>query len=344
MLVDDSGISRVLMARWLDESGAQVVSQASNGREALANIASARPDIVLLDIEMPGKSGIEILPLLREASPQSRIVMVSTLTQRNAAITMEALSAGAVEALAKPNSDWSGSSVAEFRRRLVETVWGICQGSEAAWPVGAAAEVRSAGRAGTRRARPSIVAIGASTGGPAALFSLLKHLPKAPRVPILIAQHMPPMFTGLLGTHLTRQTGISSAEAVHDDAITQGQIYIAPGAHHMSVRRAADGTPRIRITDDPPENFCRPSVNPLFRSVADIYGSAALAIMLTGMGKDGLEGTKAMRAAGAHILAQDAVSSIVWGMPGAIVHEGLADDVLSIEDMGPFVADLVGGS
>ncbi len=348
MLVDDSGVSRALMTRWLNEAGVDIVATARNGEEARDLIADIRPDIVLLDIEMPRLGGIDVLPDLLKRCPGVKIIMVSTLSRRNARITIDALRAGATDALAKPDSGWAGTSAPAFREELVRKV--LALGAEQTEPTVEKIVKPRANRiadSAARRAVPvhaaggdtSIVVIGSSTGGPNALFTMLNQLPQSPSAPILIAQHMPPMFTSILAEHITRLTGISAAEAVHGEPLTAGRIYVAPGGLHMSVTGGPGRRSLISLSDAEPENFCRPSVNPLFRSAASGWGSSALGIVLTGMGSDGLDGARALKAAGAQVLVQDAATSVVWGMPGAIVRAELADAVLPLEQLGARLAD-----
>ncbi len=341
MLVDDSGVSRALMARWLGEAGVQIACMARNGEEALAEVVAARPDVILLDIEMPRMSGIEVLPQLLALAPRAKVVMVSTLSRRNARISLDALRAGAVDTLAKPESGWAGQGAPAFRDELIRKVLALGTRVDVTVPrVAIDGPVRPE-RARTPLKRPAIVGIGASTGGPRALFALLQGLRKPPPVPILITQHMPPMFTAILAEHLTRLTDIPAAEAVDGEQLAPGRIYVAPGNSHMSARRYQDGSAIISLSNGVPENFCRPSVNPLFRSLADGWGKAALGIVLTGMGSDGLAGARRMKEAGAAILVQDAQTSVVWGMPGAIAKAGLANEVLPLDHLTVELASLL---
>ncbi|MGB3723499.1 MAG: chemotaxis response regulator protein-glutamate methylesterase [Pacificimonas sp.] len=351
MLVDDSGVSRALMARWLTEAGVEIVAQARNGEEARDTIVAANPDIVLLDIEMPRLGGIDVLPHLLKRVPGVKIVMVSTLSRRNARITIEALRAGATDALAKPDSGWAGTSAPAFRDELVRKVRDLGEADTVAvaipdvaprpWPQRVVQKPSPPASPVKARGSTGIVVIGSSTGGPNALFTMLKHLPSSPAVPILIAQHMPPMFTSILGEHITRLTGISAAEAKHREPVVPGRIYIAPGGRHMSMS-GGPKHPLICISDDPPENFCRPSVNPLFRSAASGWGENAFGIVLTGMGSDGLDGARALKAVGAQVMVQDAASSVVWGMPGSVFNAGLADAVMDLDGLGTFLATELG--
>lgn len=343
MLVDDSGVTRALMQRWLGEAGIEVVAVASNGEEARNRIAACQPDIVILDIEMPRLGGIDVLPELLALVPGVRVVMASTLSTRSAEVTVAALRLGACDAIAKPTTGWAGRDTADFRGELIRKI-------KALGPRVDAARAKPALPAGTRRVEtppaadvpevpaaatgpaPKLVVIGASTGGPNALFALLADLKAEGGAPILIAQHMPPTFTSIFAEHLQRVSGRKAAEAEHGEPLQRGRIYVAPGGRHMEVARSRRGG-ELRLTDAPPENFCRPSVNPLFRSAA-AWGPEAFGIVLTGMGTDGLTGAKELKDAGARIFVQDAASSVVWGMPGAIARQGLADAVLPLDRLG----------
>ncbi len=332
LLVDDSGVSRALMKQWLhDDPSIRVVATAANGAAAIEMAKTHAVDVIVLDIEMPGMDGIAALPRLVEVAPDARILMASTLTTRSARVTFEALNLGATDAIAKPRSGWATSAGPEFREEFVRKVRALGEAERPQLavrqvPVGATAPYT---RAEPSRVVPQVVAIGASTGGPNALFELIEALPKPVRVPIIVTQHMPPMFTAILAEHLGRRSGLKACEAADRMVVHPGTVYVAPGGRHMEVMRVG-GTVRIRLTDAVPDNFCRPSVNPMLRSAAEAWGAATLGIMLTGMGSDGLDGARAVVAAGGTMLAQDQASSIVWGMPGAVVKAGLASEMLSV--------------
>lgn len=341
MLVDDSGVSRALMAQWLhDDPRIKVVATATNGRDAIIAAADHDLDVIVLDIEMPGIGGIEALPRIIAAAPHAKILMASTLTTRGARITFQALELGATDAIAKPRSGWASTHGPEFRAEFVRKVLAL---GELAGSGNRPRKSRSAPRARVEpvvavpvytRASPStvaprVIAIGASTGGPNALFELIEQLPKPLRVPIIVTQHMPPTFTAILAEHIGRRSGLKCHEGTDRMIVEAGSVYVAPGGQHMEVM-AAGGRVRLRITDAPPENFCRPSVNPMLRSAAEVWGAGTLGIMLTGMGSDGLEGARDVVAAGGTMLAQDQATSVVWGMPGSIVKAGLAAETLPL--------------
>ena len=351
MVVDDSAVVRGYIVRLLEaEPGIEVVATCSNGQSAI-QLASRMPiDVIILDIEMPVMDGLTALPKLLEANPAARIVMASTLTQRNAGVSLEALARGATDYLPKPST--SGISTnGEFRRELIDKVVTLGRGVRKAPRTMAAPtlvmpapqqastsfKLRSASPS-----RPQMLVIGSSTGGPQALLSLLTALPQAINAPILIAQHMPPMFTAILAQHIGRAAGRPSAEATDGTELRPGSIYLAPGNFHLEIAR--DGTSNIsRLTQAPPENFCRPSVNPLFSSAARLFGSDVCAVMLTGMGSDGLDGTRRLAAAGAPVIAQDEASSVVWGMPGAIAGAGLCSAVLPLSQIAGHLATIFSG-
>jgi two-component system chemotaxis response regulator CheB len=342
MLVDDSGVTRALMTRWLVDAGIDVVATARDGQEALETVAKAAPDVLLLDVEMPRLGGIEVLPALLAAAPDMRVIMASSLTTRSAEVTIEAFRLGASDAIAKPMSGWASHGAPEFRGELVRKVRALGE-SQAARPQ---LQVRAKGPVHRDPATedspplslvlpegppPDLIVIGASTGGPNALFGLLARLPADSRAPIVITQHMPPTFTKIFAEHLGRVSGRPAQEAEHGAPLAPGSIYVAPGGRHLEVMRGGPhGT--ARLSDAKPENFCRPSVNPLFRSAA-AWGEQALALVLTGMGTDGLEGVQVLKQAGGRVAVQDAASSIVWGMPGCVARAGLADAVLGLEPL-----------
>ncbi len=364
-MVDDSAVIRGLISRWLDEDeNISVVGTASNGVMALKYLVSQKPEVVILDIEMPEMSGMEALPLMIKEVPDIKVIMASTLTRRNAEISMKALEIGAAEYVPKPESSREINASAEFRQSIQCKVNALgaalrksrsqplpgkksgCFGS--GFKAGKiVAEVLTSGNAGQvlRRAstvRPKILAIGSSTGGPQALLELLGSIKDKLTVPVVITQHMPATFTSILADHLARATGRSCAEARDGDLLVDGQIYVAPGGYHLTVVRQ-NGQVKIDLNQKPQENYCRPAVDPMLRSVAEAYGAAALAIILTGMGYDGKKGAEVLVGAGGTLLAQDEASSVVWGMPGAVTAAGLCSAVLPIGEIGPSVIKMMSG-
>ena len=353
VIVDDSAIIRGLLARTLEaDPEIQVVETVSNGQLAIAAVTRSVPDVVVLDIEMPVMDGLTALPKIIEADPGVKVIMASTLTLRNADISMKALALGAADYIPKPTSAGDISSGYDFKRDLVAKVKALGAARRAAGaptrtprrPAGAKAvpgQAPTLYRDATVKLRdapviaPQVVAIGSSTGGPQALFQLLPGLVAELRQPLLITQHMPATFTTILAEHIRKLTGRPCAEAVDGEPLTGGKIYIAPGNFHMTVANA-EGRNIIRLNQNPPENFCRPAVDPMLRSLAQIFGRNVLTIILTGMGHDGLRGSEAVVKAGGVVVAQDAATSVVWGMPGAVATAGICSAVLPLVEIGPY--------
>jgi two-component system, chemotaxis family, protein-glutamate methylesterase/glutaminase len=346
MIVDDSVVIRGLVARWVGEAGGfEVVTTAANGRAAVEALERVEPDIVLLDLEMPEMDGLTALPQLLRRRPGLKIVVVSTLTRRNAEISLKCLSLGAVDYLAKPDGHRRVTTSVEFRQELIEKLKALA-GSRmrASRPQVrlAATAPRPAARLGA--SRPRCLLIGASTGGPRAIEEVLIGLGSTlQQLPVLVVQHMPPMFTGVFADHLRVQVGVRACEPEDGEALVAGTVYIAPGGRHMGLS-TGPGNPTIRLDDGPPENFCRPAVDVLFRDAAAIFGSGAIAAILTGMGSDGTQGARALVRAGASIIAQDEATSTVWGMPGSIVRAGLAKTILPLDAIGPALKGHIAGS
>ena len=354
MVVDDSAVVRGLVSRWVDEEpGLKVVARHANGKLAVEDVVRSAPDIVLLDIEMPVMDGLAALPLLLRARPGLRVLMVSTLTQRNAEISFKALALGAIDYVPKPDTNREITIQPDFRREVIEKIKVLGplglrrKGADVPdFTTAAQLEGGEKSRAFRRRAfslvPPRVIAIGSSTGGPQALGSLLGALsPSLSRLAVLVAQHMPPMFTTVLAERLARATGREAREGRDGEPLKLGSIYVAPGDHHMTVARQE--APCLRIGSGPPVNFCRPAVDPLFASVASTFGPAALGIVLTGMGSDGAAGARAIAEAGGSVIAQDEVSSVVWGMPGAAAASGVCAAVLPPDEIARTVTKLVRG-
>jgi len=329
LVVDDSVVVRKLLSDALASSAeAQVAGTASNGAIALAKIPQLNPDVITLDIEMPGLNGIETLTEIRKLYPKLPVIMFSTLTEQGAAITLEALSRGASDYMTKPsNSESLAGAMEQVRRDLLAKIIALGRRSASA----SFTPLLSATRNSVDRPI-DILAIGTSTGGPNALAEVIPRLPKDFPIPTVIVQHMPPLFTRLLADRLNGQSKLEVLEAEAGKALEAGQVWIARGDYHMTVTRKG---PRavLNLNQDPPENSCRPAVDVLFRSVAKTYGSNVLAIVMTGMGSDGERGAAHIREAGGEILAQDEASSVVWGMPGAVVNSQLADKICPLSEM-----------
>ena len=349
MIVDDSAVVRGLVARWLNEAGQfEVVGTAANGRVAIDLVDRAQPDIVLLDLDMPELDGISTLPHLLRKRPQMSVIVVSTLTQRNADISLKCLQLGAVDCLPKPESSREVTTSAGFRGELIAKLQGLAASRhrKTGMQAGPSAAVRPAAVARPRpvAVTPRCLLIGASTGGPRAVTQVIASLGLAlQRVPVLIVQHMPPIFTAVFAEQLGAQSGVRAREPQHGEKLLPGHIYVAPGGRHMGLARG-EAQPTIRLDDGPPVNFCRPAVDVLFHDAAAVFGAAAIAAVLTGMGSDGTLGAQSLVEAGAGVIVQDEATSTVWGMPGSIAKAGLAQEILPLDRIAPTLkAALTGG-
>lgn len=355
MVVDDSAVIRGIFRRTLEaDNGIEVVSSVSNGQQAIDALKNQKTDVIVLDIEMPVMDGMTALPKLLEIDPDVKIIMASTLTEKNAAISLEALQKGAADYIPKPTAKYEIHSADTFKRDLVtkiKALGGPVRRTAKLSTAGTAAPAPSAAKAANTVADlkkrtvssvpPRILAIGSSTGGPQALFKVFEGLKgKIDHLPVVIAQHMPKAFTGILAEHLSKVADVRCGEGVDGEALEPGRIYVAPGDFHMFIEKSASGH-TIRLNQDPPENYCRPSVEPLFRSVATEFGAATLALMLTGMGHDGRIASETLVDTGATLIAQDEATSVVWGMPGAVATAGLCAEILPIDDIAPRVLSLM---
>ena len=335
LIVDDSSVVRRLLAELVGSApDMQVVGTAPDGKIALAKLDQTNPDLVTLDVEMPEMNGLETLAAIRQRRPHLPVIMVSSLTRPAAAATLDALSLGANDYVNKPAAA-SGRSegLAQLRDDLLTKIRLFVRGKTALPPPPEPAAVAPL-RKERVRSTVAAVAIGVSTGGPNALQELVPTLGLDLPVPVLIVQHMPPTFTKLLADRLAKLRGGAVEEAVAGMTVEPGCVYIAPGDHHMVIERR-EGRVEILLNKEPPENSCRPAVDPLFRSVAATYGARALGVVLTGMGNDGGVGCEHLHDHGAQILIQDEASSVVWGMPGLVARKGLADGVLPLKELGP---------
>lgn len=343
MIVDDSVVVRKILSNVLSgDPDLHVAGWASNGRLALAKLRTLQPDIILLDIEMPEMNGLQALPEIRKILPKTPIIMFSTLTEWGASATLDALALGATDYVAKPSNRDMASTSESIQRDLIPKIRALCKFSSRIHSLSPGLakstvtvpppDIRMR-PAFTRSARTEIVAIGVSTGGPDALAKLLPTIPAHFPLPIVIAQHMPPIFTTLLAARLSSKCSLPVRECKSGEALEPGSIWIAPGDFHMVVQEEG-GRIRLRTNQAPRENFCRPSVDVLFRSVAGVYGAGALGVILTGMGQDGLKGCEALCAAGSAVIVQDEASSVVWGMPGFVARAGLAQKILPLDQIG----------
>jgi two-component system, chemotaxis family, protein-glutamate methylesterase/glutaminase len=341
MLADDSAVIRGLEARALEAEGdIEIVASVPDGRAAVAALARTPVDVIVLDVEMPVMDGLTAIPLLLRAAPHAKIVMASTLTRKNAQVTLEALSAGASDFLLKPSAVRDMLGPASFNRELRTKVRELAAKNGrpvTGRPVQLVAEqgrmpviIQGIALRPPPMRSPEIIAIGSSTGGPQALLRVLADLAPTMRKPILITQHMPPTFTAILASHISRQCGVTAIEGKEGLQVEPGRIYVAPGDFHMTV----DASHIIHVSKGPPENYCRPSVDPMLRSLVEAYRNRVLVVMLTGMGHDGLAGSKAVVEAGGAIFAQDEATSVVWGMPGAVAKAGICSAVLPLSEIG----------
>jgi len=334
LVVDDVAIVRRLVVNALAvDADIQVVGTAANGREALAKIPQVRPDLIILDYEMPEMDGLETLKEVRRLHPGIRVIFFSSYTRQGAKVSLEALWQGADDYAAKVTADNLAAATLCVQNDLLPKIRALCARitRDAPGLPAAPAPVVEAGGAPSH-APAEIVAIGASTGGPRALSAVIESLPNDFALPILVVQHMPPLFTRSLAERLASRSTFRCIEAVDGCVVERGTILIAPGDWHLVAVREGDVV-RAHLTADPPENSCRPAVDPLFRSVAEAYGVGAMGILLTGMGQDGLAGARRIRERGGSVLAQDEASSVVWGMPGAVARAGLANKIVPLPEM-----------
>ncbi len=359
MVVDDSAAVRGFITRFIESDPSTIVlNSAINGEMALTNMKRNTYDVIVLDIEMPVMDGLTALPKIIEKDPFVQIIIASTLSKENAAVTLKAFSMGAAECFAKPTSrEMSGSTL--FRDSLVHKVKELGMLAKRKRSRAAGAEERSIKdvvidekhiedikpvfverkpfklKKGQVKTRPSVIAIGSSTGGPQALLKFFNELGEnggSLKQPIFITQHMPPTFTTILAEHISKNSGLNCVEAEDGEEIKQEGIYLAPGGKHMLIE-TKNGKKVIKLTEGEPENFCRPSVDPMLRSIVEEYGDKVLSVIFTGMGSDGLKSCKQLVDAGGTVIAQDEESSVVWGMPGAVAVAGICSNVLPLSGL-----------
>jgi two-component system chemotaxis response regulator CheB len=339
MICDDSATIRGAIGRMLEsDPEIEVAAKVSNGRMAVEELGRKPFDVVILDIEMPVLDGMAALPLLLRTSPGVKVIMASTLTTRGADIALRALRLGASDYIPKPSTIGAVGDDA-FRRELLQKVKGLAA-KRLRGPAAPSRPILALRPLPPRR--PALLAIGSSTGGPQALFTVIQGIGRPLDVPIVLTQHMPPAFTAMLADHLTRLGVMPCHEAKDGEALLAGHLHLAPGDRHMLIEGTL-GRLRVRLTSDPPENFCRPSVDPMLRSAAVACEGRVMVTMLTGMGHDGLAGTKAVIDAGGAAIAQDETSSIVWGMPGAVAQAGLCHAILPLPQIAPKLLELLKG-
>ncbi|HVC25811.1 MAG TPA: chemotaxis response regulator protein-glutamate methylesterase [Acidimicrobiales bacterium] len=353
LLVDDSAVIRRFVSEALQEEPDIVVAAtASNGRQAIERLERELPDVVVLDVEMPVLDGLATLAELRPRWPDVPVVMYSTLTQRGAAATLDALSLGATDYVLKPSHvadrDAAGRVVRSELAPVVRS-WGNLHRARLAAARPAPAKAPPARvpapaptlRARVDRTRPEVLVIGSSTGGPHALTEVIPRLPASLPVPVLVVQHMPPLFTKLLAERLDARSALEVVEVSAEVPVVAGRVYVASGGAHMVARRRGASVV-VTLDDGPPENSCKPAADVTFRSAVEVWGGRVLAVVLTGMGQDGLEGCRRICEAGGAVVAQDEASSVVWGMPGAVSRAGLASEILPLPDVAPAIGRHLG--
>lgn len=348
MIVDDSAVIRSIIDKILKaDTAIEVCGFAMNGQQAVQSMASCDPDVVVLDIEMPVMDGLTAIPLLLAEKKSVRIIVCSTLSERGADVSLKALSLGATDYILKPSGANAIQGSGDFHTSLLRMVRQLGAQPPAAAPRPAAAQPAAAQPAVVQLRPapvhlPAVVAIGTSTGGPNALAAVLAGLSGLP-VPIVITQHMPKTFTKILAAHLEKSAGSPCCEGEEGMILRAGQAYVAPGGYHMLFRAAPEGV-ALHLDDGPMENFCKPAVDPMLRSLCQAYGGRVLAAILTGMGEDGLAGARAVTRAGGTVVAQDSASSVVWGMPGAVVGAGLSSAVLGLPDIAGYIRKACGAT
>jgi two-component system chemotaxis response regulator CheB len=342
LIVDDSVVIRRMLREVLSsDPNIEVAGVAANGAIALSMIDQVSPDLVTMDIEMPVMDGLETLSKIREKHRSLPVVMFSTLTLRGAEATIEALSRGASDYVTKPREAGSYTgAVQQIRSQLLSKIKALCRPPVFDIPRGSPHQAFRHRAAMPRDPLIRAVVVGASTGGPNALATLLPRFPEEFPVPIMIVQHMPPIFTRFLAERLTASSHLVVMEASLGQELAAGRAWVAPGDYHMTVARAG-GRVQLNVNQGAPENSCRPSVDVLFRSAAETYGPALLAVVMTGMGQDGLVGCEHIKRNGGRVIAQDEATSVVWGMPGFVAKAGLADMVLPLDEIGPEVVRTV---
>lgn len=364
MIVDDSAVVRSLLKSYLDkEKDILVVASSIDGEMALGHLKRHDVEVVLLDLFMPKMDGLSALPKMLEMRPDLQVIVVTGATDSDTVAVMQAMDLGAVDGHAKPSTTSELNVGLNFKRELLGKIraWGeegrkkrpndkasvemrnrlrdnpLTPRLKSDGPVATPAYIPYILRVGSIP-RPDAIAIGSSTGGPQALFSIIPHLKNVTQ-PVFITQHMPAAFTGVLADHITKLGSLPCIEAEDGMPVEGGKIYLARGDHHMTISSGPSGKV-IRLTKDKPENFCRPAVDPMLRSLAIHYTSKLFILILTGMGVDGLKGGEVALQSGASMIAQDQESSVVWGMPGAVAQAGLCHDVLPLEEIGPYIASV----
>jgi two-component system chemotaxis response regulator CheB len=347
LIVDDSRLFRSALEEALHgQPGITIAGSVFSGAKAIEFIRSTPPDLVTLDVEMPGMDGLQTLKQIRAinqsrpGSPPVGVIMVSAFTRRGEQVTIKALQAGAFDFVTKPSGASAESNLLALRSDLLGKIRAFAASRRGPGTAPTMISTTAAPSPPLKRTRIRAVVIGASTGGPRALSDMLPAICQAIDLPILIVQHMPPGFTRSLAESLARQTGRQVVEAADGMPMEASTVYIAPGARHLLVR-GTPALPRLALNEQPPENGCRPSADVLFRSAAAVLGGEVIAIILTGMGRDGTAGLGAVRRAGGFVIAQDESTSVVWGMPGSAVEARVVDEVHPLNAIPPAVAAII---
>lgn len=353
LIVDDSAVVRGVLGRMVDsEPDMRVVTTAMNGRDALDALKQQQVDVVLLDIEMPVMDGMTALPLIVARHPTSRVLITSALTHQSATMTTRALTLGAVDYVHKPATRNGGVSAVELAAaEIIAKIRAVASGNGASIPAASTAtNSRNSGISGrtsrqhngpTDDFEPRILAMAASTGGPNALATVIAGLPGDFPIPVVVTQHMPPLFTTMFAQRLAREGSLPCDEGRDGEPLLPGHVYVAPGDHHLTVISAGNLRSHvIQTSHEPPEHHCRPAADPMFRSVAHAFSDSVLAVVLTGMGEDGRSGCETIVRAGGRVVVQDAATSVVWGMPGSIVGAGVPCTVLPLNSIPAHITSL----
>lgn len=371
VIIEDSAVIRGMMSRWLSESGEfEVVARYGNGTSALNRISDVQAEVVILDVDAANLNGVALLPKLLEKDSTFKVLAVTTSETDKAKGESALMAAGAAEVVVRPATTRDVTTSKDFRSDFVQTTrcLGVAYRNDNNEPrsrlrrtpevsIKVTPGVKDEGKIGDpdstgsknytlvspSKVKPRILAIGSSTGGPKALYEVLTSMKCKLDVPVVITQHMPPLFTGILAEHLQKASGMVAKEGEHGERVVAGQIYVAPGDHHM-VLTGTEVDLKIELNQGPEENFCRPSVDPLFRSVAKIFGASSLCLVLTGMGQDGCNGARDIVTAGGTVLAQDEPTSVVWGMPGAVAKAGQCAEILPLTEIGPRAVSFLKGA
>ncbi|MFZ5806156.1 MAG: chemotaxis-specific protein-glutamate methyltransferase CheB [Verrucomicrobiota bacterium] len=350
LIVDDTAMYRLILDRAVSQiQDTAVVGTAANGEIALQKLATSMVDLVLVDVFMPGMSGIETLQKIREKYPDIAVAMVSGVATSDAEITIQALNMGALDFVSKPkekNAEESMRTLVEELKRVINAVRarGLVREKKVELKPTVSAPVLP--RPSIKLAKIDLVVIGVSTGGPNALGVVIPSLPQNLPCPVLLVQHMPPIFTASLADHLSKKSALQVREGIENESIAPGTVWIAPGGKHMTIKHHPHDPSKyvLALDESPPVNSCRPAVDVLFNSVASIFHGGVLAVILTGMGEDGANGTASLKHQHCYCLAQDEKTCVVYGMPRAIAERHLADEVLPLDHIAPRIASLTGCS